>query len=148
LIKQSQAGQTGMVAAGAHQLSQVPVVGPLFTGPEARTFETGKAEFINAVRSLAVAKGLNPETLDFNEKALFAQQNDGPEEIAAKDAYREQIITNLEQRAGAFAQQPPPSAAGGGAAGQVPKIKSDADYNKLQKGTTFIDPEGNRRVKP
>lgn len=143
--------QTGGGSAIERQAMNLPIVGPLFSGPKARDFETGKAQFQSAVRALAIAKGINPEQLDFNEKALFAQQGDGPEEVAQKQAYRDQIITNLEKRAGSFVQdvggaKPAPEAPA--ASATKPTVKSDADYNALPSGTHFIDPEGKERVKP
>lgn len=32
--------------------------------------------------------------------------------------------------------------------GETPQVKSDADYDKLPSGATFIDPQGKKRVKP
>jgi hypothetical protein len=149
LIKANQTDQGGKVAAAERLVAGVPLVGPVVTSAATRAFETGKKQFLQAVRALAIQAKINPDsaTQGYTEDALFPTQGDTPEDIKQKDGIREQIITNLEQRAGSFVQQPTVPAGG---AGEIPKVKSDADFNALPSGkkTVFIDPEGNRRVKP
>jgi hypothetical protein len=117
LIKANEQGQGGLAASIERQGMEVPILGPMISGPKGRGFDTGKKQFMSAVRALAIQAKINPDsaTQGYTEDALFAAQGDTPEDIAQKDGIREQIIKNLEQRAGSFVQQP-----GGGEAPASP----------------------------
>jgi hypothetical protein len=122
LIKQTEHGQVSGLSSAERQAMNVPMLG----GPEARGFEAGKAQFLSAVRSLAISAKLNPDSVEFSEKSLFPEQGANDEEIAQKDAYRQQIITNLQKRAGPFAQQPQAPAAAATAPAQTAAPSSAA----------------------
>lgn len=154
-IKKLQTSETGAIANSITEAGKIPVLGPLISSarPEGRRYEAAKLQFQQAIRGLAAAKGLNPDSAEFQEPALFPQQGASKEEIAQKDAYRQRIIDGLQTRAGPFAQQqgggqPQPQSAPPQSGGNMPTISDPADAMKLPPGTHFLTPDGREKVRP
>ncbi len=67
-----------------------------------------------------------------------------------QDAYENQYVEEFARYPGRFQLKAPPTA---GAPKQttssrLPRVRSDADFNRLKPGTLFIDPNGETRRKP
>lgn len=118
-------------------------------------------EVMSNVLAFQYAKTLNPDRLS-NEMLLQAKRALGLDRLTSNQAdslarlsqVRDTLTTQQQMLArmrneGIGADGTP--AQPGGAPTQPsapPQITSDADYEALPSGTTFIDPEGNTRVKP
>lgn len=59
-----------------------------------------------------------------------------------------QPLSSGEQQALDYYRRPTGSGRAPAASGSVPRISSQADYARLQKGASYIAPDGSRRVKP
>lgn len=69
----------------------------------------------------------------------------------AENAYTNQYVEEFARYPGRFQLKKPggtPTQAAPKAEAQIPRVRGNADYNKLKPGTLFIDPNGERRRKP
>lgn len=95
-------------------------------------------------------EGMEPADLDNQLDIIEAQARRAAE--VTRDAYENQYVEEFARYPGRFQL---PSATGKTpvvsrpkAESQLPRIRGNADYNKLKPGTEFIDPNGVRRRKP
>jgi hypothetical protein len=95
-------------------------------------------------------EGMEPADLD-NQLDIIESQARRAAEVT-RDAYENQYVEEFARYPGRFQL---PSSAGKTpvtsrpkAESQLPRIRGNADYNKLKPGTEFIDPNGVRRRKP
>lgn len=94
-------------------------------------------------------EGMEPADLDNQLDIIEAQARRAAE--VTRDAYENQYVEEFARYPGRFQL---PSSAGTPvtsrpkAESQIPRIRGDADYNRLKPGTDFIDPNGVRRRKP
>ena len=94
-------------------------------------------------------EGMEPADLDNQLDIIEAQARRAAE--VTRDAYENQYVEEFARYPGRFQL---PSSAGTPvnsrpkAESQLPRIRGNADYNKLKPGTEFIDPNGVRRRKP
>jgi hypothetical protein len=94
-------------------------------------------------------EGMEPADLDNQLDIIEAQARRAAE--VTRDAYENQYVEEFARYPGRFQL---PSSAGTPvtsrpkAESQIPRIRGDADYNRLKPGTEFIDPNGVRRRKP
>lgn len=95
-------------------------------------------------------EGMEPADLDNQLDIIDAQARRAAE--VTRDAYENQYVEEFARYPGRFQL---PSATGKTpvvsrpkAESQLPRIRGNADYNKLKPGTEFIDPNGVRRRKP
>jgi hypothetical protein len=115
--------------------------------------QIGGAQFLKAYETL---KGTGQITViegQKGEEAIARIQN-----AQTEDAFREAVaefralVTSWADRARAKAQQAPATEAkkknAKPKAPEIPRIKDDADFDALESGTVFIDPEGRTRTKP
>jgi hypothetical protein len=69
----------------------------------------------------------------------------------AENAYTNQYVEEFARYPGRFQLKKPggtPTQTAPKAEAQIPRVRGNADYNKLKPGTLFIDPNGERRRKP
>jgi hypothetical protein len=95
-------------------------------------------------------EGMEPADLDNQLDIIEAQARRAAE--VTRDAYENQYVEEFARYPGRFQL---PSSAGKTpvvsrpkAESQLPRIRGNADYNKLKPGAEFIDPNGVRRRKP
>ena len=95
-------------------------------------------------------EGMEPADLDNQLDIIEAQARRAAE--VTRDAYENQYVEEFARYPGRFQL---PSSAGKTpvvsrpkAESQIPRIRGNADYNKLKPGAEFIDPNGVRRRKP
>lgn len=95
-------------------------------------------------------EGMEPADLDNQLDIIEAQARRAAE--VTRDAYENQYVEEFARYPGRFQL---PSATGKTpvvsrpkAESQLPRIRGNADYNRLKPGTEFIDPNGVRRRKP
>lgn len=120
VLRQTDADEAGLGHSLIRGMAGTPGVAPvgrLMESSGSKQNEQARAQFQAAIRGMAIAKGLNPESAEFSGQALFAQQGDDAKTIQQKANYRDQIVQSLGVRAGPFAQGQPqgqPPQAGGG----------------------------------
>jgi hypothetical protein len=93
-------------------------------------------------------EGMEPADLDNQLDIIEAQARRAAE--VTRDAYENQYVEEFARYPGRF-QLPTSTGAAAKtptASSQMPRVRSNADYNKLKPGTMFIDPNGEKRRKP
>jgi hypothetical protein len=91
---------------------------------------------------------LSPESLDEELDLIEAQARGAAARI--RDAYENQYVEEFARYPGRFQLSDPGSTPvkKKTAESQIPRIRGNADYNRLKPGAEFIDPNGVRRRKP
>jgi hypothetical protein len=93
-------------------------------------------------------EGMEPADLDNQLDIIEAQARRAAE--VTRDAYENQYVEEFARYPGRFQL---PTATGAAAKtptaeSQMPRVRNNADYNKLKPGAMFIDPNGEKRRKP
>jgi hypothetical protein len=93
-------------------------------------------------------EGMEPADLDNQLDIIEAQARRAAE--VTRDAYENQYVEEFARYPGRFQL---PSSTGAAAKtptaeSQMPRVRNNADYNKLKPGAMFIDPNGEKRRKP
>lgn len=92
---------------------------------------------------------MSPKALEDQLDIIEAAALGAAERIS--DAYNNQYVEEFARYPGRFELKGPPKTpvtSRPKAESQLPRIRGNADYNKLKPGTDFIDPNGVRRRKP
>lgn len=93
-------------------------------------------------------EGMEPADLDNQLDIIEAQARRAAE--VTRDAYENQYVEEFARYPGRF-QLPTSTGAAPKtptAESQMPRVRNNADYNKLKPGAMFIDPNGEKRRKP
>ena len=93
-------------------------------------------------------EGMEPADLDNQLDIIEAQARRAAE--VTRDAYENQYVEEFARYPGRF-QLPTSTGAAPKtptAESQIPRVRNNADYNKLKPGAMFIDPNGEKRRKP
>jgi len=93
-------------------------------------------------------EGMEPADLDNQLDIIEAQARRAAE--VTRDAYENQYVEEFARYPGRF-QLPTSTGAAAKtptADSQMPRVRNNADYNKLKPGAMFIDPNGEKRRKP
>lgn len=104
--------------------------------------EQAQRNFVNAVLRQESGAAINEGEFNNAKKQYFPQPGDSPAVIEQKRLNREAAIQGFEVSAGPGAKKTTPPSA------EPKKISSDAEYNSLPSGATFIAPDGTTRRKP
>jgi len=104
--------------------------------------EQAQRNFVNAVLRQESGAAINEGEFNNAKKQYFPQPGDSPAVIEQKRLNREAAIQGFEVSAGSGAKKTTPPSA------EPKKISSDAEYNSLPSGATFIAPDGTTRRKP
>jgi hypothetical protein len=93
--------------------------------------------------------GMEPADLDNQLDIIEATARRAAQ--TTRDAYESQYAEEFARYPGRFILKEPArvrTTPGKKAETAIPRVRSDADYNRLKPGTVFIDPNGQRRRKP
>lgn len=115
-------------------------------GQAERRILNSQLAFANGVLRLETGATINDGEIRNKARQLFALPGDGPDVLADKAAQRSEALAAMRAAAGPGVRSLPLVTAP--KAQSLPSPKSAADFAKLKSGTTFIAPDGSRRVKP
>lgn len=133
--------------------SNVPVIGEtgLLKSNEYNLYRQAAREWISGLLRYDSGAAVPESEFARYFATYFPQVGESAEVRAQKAAARRSMMERSRGILGEIADRlPPPPYLNKTEAGKTPavKIASDDEYNKLQSGTKFIDPNGQERVKP
>lgn len=141
----------GEFARGAYG---VPFVERLVGGGDRQVLAAQEA-FTEASLRFLTGAAVTRDEARRNVSQFFPTPGDTPEVIQQKGAYRQQVMAGMRDAAGPGARRvaadnaaPPAPRSAAPPRGQTVRISNDAEYDRLASGTSFIGPDGRRRVKP
>jgi hypothetical protein len=122
--------------------------------PEFQVAQNAGNEFLQAILRKDTGAAITSDEQALYGETYLPRPGDGPEVLAAKQAARQRAVAAIEagmspaqmiaqEKALSGSQPATPPAAGG-----VVTITSDAEYEALPSGTTFVGPDGKTRRKP
>lgn len=139
-------------------LSRIPLVGNYLTGKDRQRYEQAKRDFINAQLRRESGAAISASEFENADKQYFPVPGDerNPEVIAQKQANRRAAIEAMGREGGPSYR---PKATFGAEGTITPVAQPSAapapnrpiskeQYDALPSGSTFIAPDGSRRVKP
>lgn len=120
------------------------MVGNATMSAEGQQAEQAQRDFVNAVLRRESGAVIAPSEFANAQKQYFPQPGDKPENLAQKKRNRELAIAGLlaEVPEGRRASITPKAETG------TKKIATDAEYEALPSGATFVGPDGKTRRKP
>lgn len=137
---------------GARMAYGVPFVERLVGGSD-RQVLAAQAAFTEASLRFLTGAAVTRDEAARNVTQFFPAPGDTPEVVAQKAAYRQQVMAGMRDAAGpgaarVAADAAKPRPAQPAARQPTPRIKTDAEYDRLPSGAAFVGPDGKRRVKP
>ena len=141
-------------------------VGNYFLSSEQQRVNQAQRDFVNAVLRQESGAVISDAEFENAKKQYFPQPGDDQKAVAQKRANRQLAIKGFSRMSGpkgtadidaiinepllpgVSATSPTPQQASGQIGGKVAKIATDAEYDALPSGATFVGPDGKTRKKP
>jgi len=122
--------------------------------PEFQVAQNAGNEFLQAILRKDTGAAITADEQALYGETYLPRPGDGPEVLAAKQAARQRAVAAIEagmspaqmiaQEKALSGSQPTTTPTAGG----IVTITSDAEYEALPSGTTFVGPDGKTRRKP
>lgn len=146
----SQIGKEGYPTTGTDLAKSLPLIGD-WAGRQAmndkqQQYSQAQADWVRAKLRKESGAAIGSDEMAKEIETYFPKPGDTPAVIAQK-AQARQIANEAMKMAAGKAGGSVTGVRPDGAQGGAPRVASDADYNALPKGATYIDPNGNQRTK-
>jgi len=125
-----------------------PVAGNYLVSPKMQQFMNAEKNYIAAVLRKESGAAISKSEYDTYGPMFFPRPGDSEEVKAQKAEMRRLTEETLKIQAGPSYEQNAKKAGVTSQPGGLPKVTSDADYDKLPSGTQFVAPDGTTRRKP
>lgn len=145
------AAKPGVVQESARLVSE-PLANVITSG-DRQQVESAQLDILDAALTLGTGAAYTREQLQGYRKSYFPQLGDKPDAVREKAVRLNNLIKAAEVKAGRAARDVNQGGIGGvsgqaEAASGPARVASDADYNALPSGATFVGPDGKTRRKP